>query len=121
MLYAVVAILFLTLLLFFLGKPAEGSLAPGHLPVGDIRNMGDLFIVFAICFPAFTGITAGVGLSGDLRNPARAIPMGTILATVTGLIVYILVIWKLAVSASPEEMLGNQLIMGKLQSAEQSS
>ena len=114
MLYAVVAILFLTLLLFFLGKPAEGSLAPGHLPVGDIRNMGDLFIVFAICFPAFTGITAGVGLSGDLRNPARAIPMGTILATVTGLIVYILVIWKLAVSASPEEMLGNQLIMGKI-------
>ncbi len=114
MLYAVVAVLFITLVLFFLGKPAEGSLAPGHLPAGDMRNMGDLFLVFAICFPAFTGMTAGVGLSGDLRNPARSIPMGTILATVTGLIVYILVIWKLAVSASPEEMLGNQLIMGKI-------
>jgi amino acid transporter len=114
MLYAVVAVLFITLLLFFLGKPAEGSMASGTLPVRDIRNMGDLFLVFAICFPAFTGITAGVGLSGNLKNPARAIPVGTILATVTGMIVYVLVILKLAVSASPEEMLEDQLIMGKI-------
>jgi amino acid transporter len=114
MLYIVVAVLFITLLLFLLGRPAEGSLAPGQLPVGDIRNLGDFFIVFAICFPAFTGMTAGVGLSGDLRNPARAIPRGTILATLTGIVVYIFVIWKLAVSASPEEMLENQLIMGRI-------
>lgn len=114
MLYAVITVLFLTLLLFFLGKPVEGSMAPGHLPVRDIRNMGDLYLVFAICFPAFTGMTAGVGLSGDLRNPARSIPVGTILATVTGMIVYILVILKLAVSASPEDMLEDQLIMGKI-------
>lgn len=114
MLYAVVAILFITLLLFLLGRPAEGSMAQGVLPVRDIRNLGDFFIVFAICFPAFTGMTAGVGLSGDLRNPAKAIPRGTILATLTGIVVYILVIWKLAVSAAPEEMLENQLIMGKI-------
>lgn len=114
MLYAVVAILFITLLLFFLGRPAAGSMAPGEMPARDIRNMSDFFMVFAICFPAFTGMTAGVGLSGDLRNPARAIPAGTILATTTGLIIYIFVIWKLAVSASPEEMLENQLVMGKI-------
>ncbi len=114
MLYAVIAILFVSLLLFFLGKPAQGSLATGQLPVRDIRNMSDFFIVFAICFPAFTGMTAGVGLSGNLRNPARAIPLGTILATATGIVVYVLVIWKLAISASPEEMLENQLIMGKI-------
>lgn len=113
-LYAVVAILFITLLLFFLGKPAAGSLAPGEIPVRDIRNMSDFFIVFAICFPAFTGMTAGVGLSGDLRNPAKAIPVGTILATVTGIIIYSLVIYKLTISASPEELLDNQLIMGKI-------
>ncbi|MEZ5018542.1 MAG: amino acid permease [Bacteroidales bacterium] len=114
MLYAVVAILFITLLLFFLGKPADGSLATGQLPVRDIRNMSDFFIVFAIVFPAFTGMTAGVGLSGDLRNPARSIPRGTILATLTGIVIYIFVIWKLAISASPEEMLADQLIMGKI-------
>jgi len=113
-LYAVVVILFITLLLFFLGKPAAGSLAPGEIPARDIRNMSDFFIVFAICFPAFTGMTAGVGLSGDLRNPAKAIPLGTILATVTGMIIYSFVVYKLAISASPEEMLGDQLIMGKI-------
>lgn len=114
MLYGVVAVLFLSLLLFFLGKPAEGGMAPGQMPVRDIRNMGSIFMVFAIVFPAFTGMTAGVGLSGELRNPAKAIPLGTILATVTGLIVYVAVIYKLAVSASVEEMLENQLIMGKI-------
>ncbi len=114
LLYVVVSVLFITLLLFFLGKPAEGSMAPGELPVRDIRNMGDLFMVFAICFPAFTGMTAGVGLSGDLRNPGRAIPLGTLLATATGFVVYLFVIYKLAISASPEEMLENQLIMGKI-------
>lgn len=114
MLYLVVAILFIALLLFFLGKPTADCVSPGHLPVRDIRNMGDFFIVFAIVFPAFTGITAGVGLSGDLRKPSRSIPLGTLFATLTGLVVYIFVIYKLAVSASVEEMLETQLIMGKI-------
>jgi amino acid transporter len=113
-LYVVVAILFISLLLFFLGKPAADSMAPGHMPVRDIRNMGDFFMVFAIVFPAFTGITAGVGLSGDLRKPSRSIPLGTLFATLTGLVVYVLVIYKLSVSASVEEMLENQLIMGRI-------
>ena len=113
-LYVVVAILFITLIMFFLGKPAAETLAPGQLPAGDMRNMGDFFLVFAIVFPAFTGMTAGVGLSGNLRDPAKSIPAGTILATVTGLVVYIFVIYKLAISASAEAMLENQLIMGKI-------
>jgi amino acid transporter len=113
-LYFVVAILLITLLLFFLGKPAADIMAPGQLPARDIRNMGDFFMVFAIVFPAFTGMTAGVGLSGDLRNPARSIPAGIILATITGLVIYILVAYKLSVSASAEAMLDNQLIMGKI-------
>lgn len=113
-LYVVVAILFITLLLFFIGKPFDGSMAAGRLPAGDIRNMGDFFMVFAIVFPAFTGITAGVGLSGDLRNPARSIPAGTLLATITGIVVYIFVIYKLATSASVDDMLENQLIMSRI-------
>jgi amino acid transporter len=113
-LYFVVGILFVSLLLFFIGKPAADITATGELPHGDIRNISDFFMVFAIVFPAFTGITAGVGLSGDLKRPARSIPVGTILATVSGLIVYVFVIYKLAISASPEDMLENQLIMGKI-------
>ena len=113
-LYIVVGILFIALLLFFLGNPVPGGMAPGRILPGEIRNMSDFFIVFAICFPAFTGMTAGVGLSGDLKNPARSIPVGTVVATLTGLIIYIGVIYKLAISASPADMLEHQLIMNRI-------
>ncbi len=46
--------------------------------------------VFAIFFPAVTGFTAGVAMSGDLKNPKKDIPKGTLLSILTGLIVYIL-------------------------------
>ena len=59
-----------------------------------VRNPESFFVVFAIVFPAFTGMTAGVGLSGDLRNPSKSIPIGTIGATLVGLVVYIFVIYK---------------------------
>jgi len=62
------------------------------------------FTVFAIIFPAFTGMTAGVGLSGDLKNPGRSIPMGTLAGTLTGMVVYLFIAYKLAASASPEQL-----------------
>ena len=60
------------------------------------------FTVFAIIFPAFTGMTAGVGLSGDLRDPGRSIPLGTLAATIGGMVIYFFMAWKLAASAPPE-------------------
>lgn len=59
------------------------------------------FTIFAIIFPAFTGMTAGVGLSGDLKDPGKSIPNGTLMATVGGMIVYIFLAIKLSSSASP--------------------
>ncbi|XP_046440487.1 bumetanide-sensitive sodium-(potassium)-chloride cotransporter-like [Daphnia pulex] len=48
------------------------------------------FTVFAIFFPAATGILAGANISGDLKNPSEAIPKGTILAIITTSFSYIL-------------------------------
>jgi amino acid transporter len=62
------------------------------------------FAVFAIIFPAFTGMTAGVGLSGDLKKPSKSIPLGTLAGTITGMVVYFFIAWKLASSASPEAL-----------------
>ncbi len=114
MLYIVVGVLSIALLLFFLGSTEYGAAAGFKVPHNDIRNMKDFFMVFAIVFPAFTGLTAGVGLSGDLKDPARSIPRGTIIATIIGMLVYIAVIYKLSISVSTEDMLANQLIMSKI-------
>lgn len=118
MLYAVNILLFLALGLFFLGKPiavdAVGEMAVQGGSAFNFTNGNLLFVVFAICFPAFTGMTAGVGLSGDLKDPGKSIPLGTMGATLTGLVVYILIVWKLAVSASPEDLVSDQLIMSRI-------
>jgi amino acid transporter len=62
------------------------------------------FTVFAIIFPAFTGMTAGVGLSGDLRDPGKSIPLGTLAGTLCGMVIYFFIAYKLSVSASPEDL-----------------
>ena len=64
----------------------------------------NFFTVFAIIFPAFTGMTAGVGLSGDLKNPSKSIPLGTLAGTLTGMVIYIFIAFKLASSASPIDL-----------------
>lgn len=45
--------------------------------------------LFAIFFPAVTGFNTGVSMSGDLKNPKSAIPIGTMMAILVGLIVYV--------------------------------
>lgn len=113
-LYIVVAILFLSLFLFFAGTTEYSVNTQSNLLADSFKNSDSFFYVFAIIFPAFTGMTAGVGLSGDLKNPRKSIPLGTLSATLAGFVVYILVIWKLSVSASPEDLLNDQLIMSKI-------
>lgn len=114
LLYWVVAILLISLTLFFLGKTgysADNGLSFSNL---EFRNGKDFFMVFAIIFPAFTGMTAGVGLSGDLKNPSKSIPLGTSLATISGMIIYFFIVYKLAISVSPEDMIENQLVMANV-------
>jgi amino acid transporter len=115
LLYIVNAILALSLLFFFIGKPVGGDDSE-TVVIDNLRflNKDSFFVIFAICFPAFTGITAGVGLSGDLRNPGKSIPLGTMAGTLTGLIVYVLIVWKLANSAPAGDLIDNQLIMSKI-------
>jgi len=111
-LYIVVAILFSSLAMFFAGK---SSTPPSEVNFNlHIANNDSFFYVFTIVFPAFTGLIAGLGLSGDLKNPSKSIPRGTLWATISGLIIYILVAYKLTISASPEELGSDPLIMEKI-------
>jgi amino acid transporter len=114
LLYGVVAVLFIALAMFFLGStgyaPPEGT----NAFVNTVENPDPFFIVFAIIFPAFTGMTAGVGLSGDLKNPGKSIPLGTIGGTIAGMLMYVFIAYKLAISASPEMLVEDQLIMSQI-------
>ncbi len=113
-LYFVVGILTISLVLFFAGTSEQAQTTDFSLFDLNFENSENFFIVFAIIFPAFTGITAGVGLSGDLKNPSKSIPIGTIAAAFVGMIIYLFIAYKLAVSASIDELLNNQLVMGSI-------
>ncbi|XP_023957006.1 solute carrier family 12 member 1 isoform X1 [Chrysemys picta bellii] len=54
----------------------------------DFRGEG-FFSVFAIFFPAATGILAGANISGDLEDPQAAIPKGTMLAILITTVAYL--------------------------------
>jgi amino acid transporter len=111
-LYVVVAILFASLINFFIGSP---EIVPSNVDyTATIENPSEFFFVFTIIFPAFTGIAAGLGLSGELKDPTRDIPKGTIYATAAGLIVYVLVAFKLVNSATPDDLANDQLIMQRI-------
>lgn len=108
MLYIVVAILAISLLAFFFGQTEFAQTVPFD-PLRSLESTTDFlslsfFSVFAIIFPAFTGMTAGVGLSGDLENPGKSIPFGTMTATIAGMVIYGLIAYKFAMSASPEDL-----------------
>ena len=80
----------------------------------SVDGSDDFFYVFTIIFPAFTGISAGLGLSGDLKEPRVSIPRGTIVATILGAVIYILVAFKLTMSTTLENLASNQLVMSDI-------
>ncbi len=90
-----------------------GAVTNTSAPLQDLSSGGagaDFWTVFAVFFPAVTGIMAGISLSGDLEKPDRAIPVGTIAAVLVGFVVYLTVPIVLAAGATTEELLGNNLI-----------
>uniref|UniRef100_G3Q599 Amino acid permease/ SLC12A domain-containing protein n=1 Tax=Gasterosteus aculeatus TaxID=69293 RepID=G3Q599_GASAC len=51
----------------------------------------NFFQLFAIFFPACTGILSGVNICGDLKDPATAIPKGTLMAIFWTTLSYIVI------------------------------
>ncbi|XP_004525272.1 bumetanide-sensitive sodium-(potassium)-chloride cotransporter isoform X2 [Ceratitis capitata] len=52
----------------------------------------DFFSVIAIFFPAATGILAGANISGDLKDPQKSIPKGTLIAILISTATYLFMV-----------------------------
>lgn len=103
--YIVMAILAVAILNFLVGGILDFDpevLATNEAP--DFKPDIGFWVAFAIFFPAATGITAGVNLSGDLKNPARSIPRGTLLAIGVTTIIYAAQMILVAGSSSREAL-----------------
>ncbi|KAI2792266.1 Vacuolar cation-chloride cotransporter 1 [Penicillium oxalicum] len=79
-------------------KGAAGSQLKGR------ENFQDLF---GILYPATGGIFAGASMSGDLRNPSKSIPKGTLAGLALTFISYVLVIVTMAASIRRQSLYNN--------------
>ncbi|MDX1741074.1 MAG: Na-K-Cl cotransporter, partial [Rhodothermales bacterium] len=66
-----------------------------------------LWVVFAVFFPATTGILAGANMSGDLKNPRKAIPAGTLWAIGVSTVIYFGLAYCAARMGTVDELTGN--------------
>lgn len=86
--YGVMVILCLALLSFFVGGFIHWDSSLLHINWDPAPQQPSFWILFAVFFPAVTGFTQGVSMSGDLRNPGKSLPLGTFLAVGISILVY---------------------------------
>jgi len=102
--YVVMAILGIALISFFIGGVARFDSALLAKNWNATATGPNVWIVFAIFFPAVTGFTQGVSMSGDLKDPGKSLPLGTFMAVGLSIIVYFLTAVVLA-AALPQKVL----------------
>ncbi|MEM1269842.1 MAG: amino acid permease [Bacteroidota bacterium] len=111
--YGILAILIAALISFFTGGWGE-FVSPNLQP--SYTEGISFWVVFAVFFPAVTGIEVGISLSGDLKDPSKSIPRGTIASILLTSIVYIAAAVWFAFQLTAEELITNNLAMSEIAS-----
>ncbi len=84
------------------------------IPLGGGTGQIGFWKGFAVFFPAVTGVMAGLGLSGDLKNPMHSLPRGAFAAVLVGLVVYLIVPVLLVIGATGEELRNDPLVWTRI-------
>ncbi len=112
--YLVLAIIFISLVSIAMGfvkYPVNHQIE--WFVIGDVQDSSRMgfWMVFAVFFPAVTGIMAGANMSGDLKSPRTSIPVGTLAAVFLSYLIYVALVVAVAFLATPEELRSNYNIL----------
>ncbi|ELS00947.1 amino acid transporter [Xenococcus sp. PCC 7305] len=113
--YLVMALVIISLVSIFASPNFWTSQQPlvliGEFPGSAAQEGISFWGVFAVFFPAVTGIMSGVNMSGELQNSRKNIPIGTLSAIGVSSIVYLALCWWASRVDSPAELVKNYTIM----------
>lgn len=104
--FFIFAVIIFSLISFFTGSPVA------TVTGGQVLDKGvGFWAVFSVFFPAVTGIEAGLAMSGDLKNPSRSLPLGTLGAVIVGYLIYMMIPIFLSRNVSDPELLFNSNVI----------
>ena len=116
--YVVMTILVAALLSFFIGgiEKWNNALLVQNWTAPE-SGLG-FWVIFAIFFPAVTGFTQGVSMSGDLKDAGKSLPLGTFTAVGVSILVYFLAAIVFAATLPTETLMGEYGSMKRVAAVE---
>jgi len=111
--FIILAVLIASLVSFFLGGLTSDTSSEPVLSANFSAGLS-FWAVFAVFFPAVTGIEVGTSLSGDLKDPGKSIPRGTIASIVVTATIYFLVAILLAFNGTADQLINDNLAMERI-------
>jgi solute carrier family 12 sodium/potassium/chloride transporter 2 len=110
--YFILALIALSLVSFFMGTGKNIVPLP---PDAIVPGKEKFWAVFAVFFPAVTGILSGLSMSGDLKNPEKSIPWGTLAAIACSYAIYMAIpIFLIRIIQDSRLLLVDTMIMYKI-------
>lgn len=101
-----------SLISLFSGSELAPMEPDSYVPA-PLKSLG-FWAIFSIFFPAMTGVESSVSLSGDLRNPSKSLPLGTVTAITTGFIIYVTIAIFLYLRVPEQRLIQDPLVMQDL-------